>query len=104
MSQFPPNFADRLLAQVYDEKARNTPQDIFAKVPVSTTTYAEGFRTVNYRHIANAVNHVATIIDRRWGKSSNFECMAYIGPADISYVVVLLACIKTGYKVGLFPF
>lgn len=100
-SKSQPHFADRSVAQVFDDKAKSDPQSIFVKVPVSTKTYADGFCTVNYRRIVDAANHIAHTIERRWGKSSDFECLGYIGPSDVSYVAVWLACIKTGYKVSV---
>jgi acyl-coenzyme A synthetase/AMP-(fatty) acid ligase len=46
----------------------------------------------------NAVDHVAWLLKERIGPSTTFETLAYMGPGDLRYHIVLLAAVKTGYK------
>ena len=45
----------RLLPQVFDEKSKTDPHGIFAKVPMSSKTYKEGFRGITFFEMANAI-------------------------------------------------
>src|ERR1700712_1775099 len=89
----------RLLPQVFDEKSKTDPHGIFAKVPMSSKTYKEGFRGITFFEMANAINYVARLLEERFGKGKGFETITYIGPNDPAYNIVLMAGIKTGYKV-----
>jgi len=56
-------------------------------------------RAATYSQMLNAVNKVAWILDQSVGKSAAFDTLAYLGPSDLRYHIVLLAAIKTRYKV-----
>jgi hypothetical protein len=89
----------RLLPQIFDEKSKIDPKGIFAKIPMSSKTYKEGFRDISYLQMSNAVNYVAQLFEERFGRGKDFETITYIGPNDPAYNIVLMAGIKTGYKV-----
>ncbi|KAJ5155836.1 NRPS-like enzyme [Penicillium capsulatum] len=91
----------RLLPAILDEAARTSPEEEWARFPASEITYEAGFRVVTNRDAANAVNRVAWMLEEKLGRSSNFETIAYIGPTDIRYYIVVLAAIKVGYKAFL---
>ena len=90
----------QLLNHMVDNLARLTPSDTWVEMPISTTTYEQGFRKITYRMLANAVNGVAWWIHRTLGPSHEFETLAYFGPWDIRYVLLLLGAVKAGYKVS----
>ncbi|KAL3459645.1 putative NRPS-like enzyme [Aspergillus heterothallicus] len=88
----------RLLPSLLDCRAAYTPDLVWAKFPVSPTSYEEGFRTATYAQMRNAVDRVAWLLTERLGPSTTFETLAYMGPGDLRYHIVLLAAVKAGYK------
>ncbi|KAF2491843.1 putative NRPS-like enzyme [Lophium mytilinum] len=89
---------NRLIPNVIDLRAQRNPQDIFAKVPTSTTSYGSGFRSVTIVELSNAINRVAWLLQEHLGKGQDHEALAYIGPTDLRYSIVVIAAIKVGYK------
>lgn len=87
------------MPSVVDEIARQTPSLTYASIPL-TTSINDGFKDVSFSDVASATNYVAAWIDRTLGPSSNFDTIAYMGLGDLRYVVVFLAAVKCGYKVG----
>jgi acyl-CoA synthetase (AMP-forming)/AMP-acid ligase II len=66
---------------------------------VSATSYTEGFQAATYSQMRTAVNCVAHLLNDKLGESQSFETLAYIGPNDLRYHIVLMAAMKMGYKV-----
>ena len=50
--------------------------------------------------LANAINGVAWWMQQSLGPAINFETLAYFGPWDIRYILLLLGAVKAGYKVS----
>jgi acyl-coenzyme A synthetase/AMP-(fatty) acid ligase len=46
----------------------------------------------------NAVDRVAWLLKEQIGQSTTFKTLAYMGPGDLRYHIVLLAAVKAGYK------
>ncbi|MCJ1251009.1 hypothetical protein MMC30_008240 [Trapelia coarctata] len=88
----------QLLPHIVDGMARARPQAPYAELPVSPTSYDEGFVKVNYAAFANLVNGLAWWLKDTLGVGENFETLAYIGPNDVRYNGLMLAAVKTGYK------
>lgn len=86
------------LPSIVARNAREEPHGLFARVPKGTS-YADGFQDVTKLQFATAIDHTANLIEGQYGKGANFETLAYIGPNDLRYLIVLVAGIKTGYKV-----
>ncbi|KAL2821419.1 hypothetical protein BDW59DRAFT_109738 [Aspergillus cavernicola] len=91
----------RLLPSILDHRAASQPDRVWAKFPTSPTSYAQGFRSATYRQIYNAVNSIAWKLAKTIGTSTAFDTLAYLGPGDLRYHIVLLAAIKTRYKAFL---
>lgn len=91
----------QLLNHMVDDLARLTPSAVWVEMPISTTSYEHGFRKITYRMLANAVNGVAWWMRRTLGPGHDFETLAYFGPWDIRYVLLLLGAVKAGYKVSI---
>lgn len=53
---------------------------------------------------ANAINHCARDIVDRYGQApkGKFPTIAYIGPQDARYLILVIATVKAGYQV-LYP-
>ena len=91
----------QLLIHMVDGLAGARPFSIWAEIPRSPTSYEGGYRKVTYRALSNAINGIAWWLHRSRGQGKNFETLAYFGPWDIRYVVLLLGAVKAGYKVGV---
>lgn len=89
----------QLLPSLIDRLSEADPQRLYAEVPASPTTYAEGWREVTYRDLANAINGVAWLLDDKLGRGKNHNTIAYIGPNDLAYIVMILGASKAGYQV-----
>jgi acyl-CoA synthetase (AMP-forming)/AMP-acid ligase II len=94
-----PRNTNKLLAHILDEVAHNDPDKLFGEIPCKPDTFAEGYRKVSYRQVANAVNAMAHWIEASLGRSTTFETLVYFGPHDMRYIILILAAVKTGYRV-----
>ena len=92
--------AEMLLPNAVDQIARINPTRVYAEIPVSTSSFDAGFRTVTYKDLANAVNGVAWWIHNILGPSETCEPLCYMGPNDLTRNLVLLGCCKAGYSVS----
>ena len=89
-----------ILNNIVDYRAKQSPRALYAEFPVSPTSYQEGYRKITYETLANAVNGAAWWLDKTLGPSKNFDTLAYIGPNDLRYNVLILGAVKAGYKVS----
>ncbi|UKZ86441.1 putative NRPS-like protein biosynthetic cluster [Trichoderma asperellum] len=92
-----PQYGKRLLVNIVDEYAAYEPERIFVYQPYSSNL-EDGYRPITFRETSRAVNHLAVELlqqtqDAAYEKDS-FPTVAYIGPSDIRYAIVMLACIK----------
>jgi acyl-CoA synthetase (AMP-forming)/AMP-acid ligase II len=87
------------LLHVLDSRAQSGPDRVWAKFPVSPNSYDQGFRAATYGQIRNAVDRMAWKLAETIGMSTRFDTLAYLGPGDLRYHIVLLAAAKAGYKV-----
>jgi thioester reductase-like protein/acyl-CoA synthetase (AMP-forming)/AMP-acid ligase II len=92
---------NQLLPTVIDDRARSDPHGAFTKVPI-LNNYDNGYQVVTNVNLTTAVDYVAGLIDSEFGQSIDHECIAYLGLSDLRYIIVLLAGIKTGFKL-FFP-
>lgn len=96
------NYGRRLVPVIIDEAAKNTPERIYASIPKSADL-SEGFKDINYRTFANAINRASFWLDLHLAKGGISEKFAYTGPKDLRYTVLTVAAIKTGREVcGIF--
>ncbi|MCJ1313636.1 hypothetical protein MMC25_007315 [Agyrium rufum] len=96
-SELPKDCGQRLLPTYIDELARSDPDRLYVSVPRSTDI-KDGFRDVSFQTFANAINRCAWWIEKTLGRSDNFETLAYLGPQDLRYCILVVAAIKTGHK------
>ncbi|KAF1948194.1 acetyl-CoA synthetase-like protein [Byssothecium circinans] len=99
-----PSTRNTLLVHQVDKIAKHHPETLYAVLPRSPDTVTDGFREVTYRHLGNAVNGIASWIERTLGKSEDgtFPTLTYFGPNDLRHAFLLLGAVKAGYKM-LFP-
>ncbi|KAI1820520.1 acetyl-CoA synthetase-like protein [Xylaria intraflava] len=88
---------NRLIPNVVDEAARDHPDHVVYTVP-HLTDHGDSFEDITALRFANAVNRACRWIEGVLGRGKNFEAIGYIGPHNLTYPILVLACIKTGYK------
>ena len=101
-SPMPIHRRKQTLVNIVDGLAKVKPHKVYAYLPISPTGYEKGFRKLTYRKFANAVNGLAWWLTTQFGKSQSFEALTYVGPNDFLHNALILACVKTGYKVSNF--
>ncbi|OKO90824.1 hypothetical protein PENSUB_13125, partial [Penicillium subrubescens] len=84
-----------------DRRAEAHPDRVWVRHPVGTS-YTKGFQAATYGQMRTAVNRVARLLKDKLGESQSFETLAYVGPNDLRYHIVLVAVIKLGYKEQMF--
>ncbi|KAI0177636.1 nonribosomal peptide synthetase [Pestalotiopsis sp. NC0098] len=89
----------RLIPHIIDDFAQNEPNREAFQIPRSANVQ-DGWKVVTFKEFANAVNHAAHRITEICGKpeKGTFPTIAYIGPNDARYVVMMVGAIKAGYK------
>ncbi|KAI1637851.1 hypothetical protein F4809DRAFT_299478 [Biscogniauxia mediterranea] len=89
----------RLLINVIDEKARKEPQLEVFSYPRSSNP-RDGWIPVTYKEYANSINYIARKIIQECGPApaNTFPTIAYIGPSDGRYYIMVAAAVKAGYK------
>ena len=92
------------MPHIIDGLAKDDPTREAFSIPRSENP-KDGWKVVTFKEYANAINRVAHRIIERCGTPSpgSFPTIAYIGPNDARYVVLMVGAIKAGYKVFIFP-
>lgn len=94
------NAGKRLMAHVIDDTTVSDPTRKVCKIPKGSSV-SDGFVDFTFKELAHVVNYTAWWIEKVLGRSSTHETLTYIGANDIRYLVVVMACNKTGYKVSI---
>ena len=92
-----PTFGKRLIPHLIDKIAQQTPRRCYCCLARSTGVQ-DGFREITYGTLANAINFLAWWIGDNIGRTRIFETVAYMGPPDLRYVILVIASQKAGYK------
>ncbi|KAI1328406.1 hypothetical protein F5Y16DRAFT_419838 [Xylariaceae sp. FL0255] len=90
----------RLLPSIVDELALSDPSRILYSI-AKTRHPGDGFLDITAARFARAVNRCAWFIEESLGRGVHFPTILYMGWQDLNYAIVLLASIKTGYKLLL---
>lgn len=85
---------------VLDELGKTDPHRVYAAIP-KTSNVADGFRDVSVADLVRCVDFMAKWLEDKFGRSNSFETITYIGLSDVRSPAILLAAIKTGYKLLL---
>ena len=89
-------YGRRLIASRIDELAHQNPNAVW--ISISSARPAEGFRDVTWGEGANAINRAAWWLESKLGNGSGQGPIAYMGPQDIRYILLLVAAIKTKHR------
>ncbi|KAF7553528.1 hypothetical protein G7Z17_g3538 [Cylindrodendrum hubeiense] len=94
-----PDYGRRLMLHVLDAVAASDPSRPFIYVP-NTSNPSGGWKPITYSEISQAVDSVAWQITNTYGPGfqGSFPTIAYIGPTDVRYVIMVLGCMKAGYQ------
>lgn len=90
----------RSLSETLEHLARCEPERVYALIPRGREI-SHGFRDVTVRELIHAIDACAWWISDSFGRSDDFETLAYVGVADLRYVLFFYAAIKCGYKVRI---
>lgn len=94
-----PPIGKRLMAHVIDGLAETDPERKVCAMPKSPGT-PDDYVDLPVRKLAQAINYMSWWIEKQFGKGGSFnETIAYIGANDVRYLIMVVACNKTGYKV-----
>ena len=100
VSSIPDDCGHRLVPTVVDDIAAALPQKPFISL-ANTANPKDGFKDITYDAFARAVDRSAWWIEQNLGRSSTFETLfTYLEPQDLRHGILVLAAIKTGYKVS----
>lgn len=100
-SPTPRKWKNQLIPHIIDGLAQTAPTELYAEYPISTLTYSQGYRKINYKDFANAINGAAAWMIENLGEPKTpHEVLAYIGPNDLRYAVLILGAVKAGYVVS----
>ena len=97
----PKDCGKRIIPKLIDDIASSDPQRPFISVPKSIHL-EDGFEDIDYGRFARAVNSCSWWMEEHLGIQGKSETIAYLGPLDVRYLLVLLAASKTG-RVVKFP-
>jgi acyl-CoA synthetase (AMP-forming)/AMP-acid ligase II len=88
---------NRLLPSLVDEIGLTDPDRVLYSI-TKTQDPADGFQDITAAEVARGVNRCAWHIEEHLGRGESFPTLAFIGPQNPIYAILVLACIKTGYK------
>jgi hypothetical protein len=102
--QQPTPYGQRLVINVIDQTAAADPGREWLSIPRSSEP-EDGWRVVTFGEFANAINRIAQRMLEVCGvpAPNSFPTIAYIGPSDVRYAIIIAAAVKAGYKACLVP-
>jgi acyl-CoA synthetase (AMP-forming)/AMP-acid ligase II len=93
-----PAFEPQGVIQLIDNIASKDPTRPFTYI-ASSNEVRDGWKAVSFLQLDNAINYLAYAISKMVkGSTEQFPTVAYIGPNDIRYPMILLACVRAGCK------
>lgn len=93
----PPRCGQRLPHILVDEIAADAPGRVLWSI-AKTDRMEDGFRDINYKEAANAINRCAHWLQKSLGPEGP-RVFCYLGPLDIRYLILVLAAPKAGHIV-----
>lgn len=92
------NAEGKLLLHAIEEKAKWCSQHTYMRYPTSNWE-TEGYQIITWGQYARSIDKLAYWLDEQLGKTDQNDTVAYFGPNDPRYGVIVPAAIKTGRKV-----
>ncbi|KAM3075334.1 hypothetical protein ACMFMG_007227 [Clarireedia jacksonii] len=95
--EFPPDCGKRPAACYIHQVAADDPERVCISIPL-TLEPRDGFKDITFKQLDKAIDVASTWIETQFGIGQNFECLPYIGPQDLRYVLLMIASVNTGHK------
>jgi acyl-CoA synthetase (AMP-forming)/AMP-acid ligase II len=95
-----PHIENHVLIKLIENIATEDPERPFLYIP-STEKAQDGWKPFTFLQLNNAINYLAHSLSNTITRSPDdeeFPTIAYIGPNDLRYSIILFACIKAGFK------
>ncbi|KAH7193917.1 uncharacterized protein B0J16DRAFT_87053 [Fusarium flagelliforme] len=89
-------YENHVLVKLIEKIASEDPQRPFLSIP-SSDNAQEGWKPVTFQQFNTAIDYLAHSLSKI-SKTEEFPTIAYIGPSDLRYCIILFACIKAGFK------
>ncbi len=98
-------YGQRLLPHIIDDVASKDPQREILLTARSSDP-KDGWTPMTFGDYSNAINQCARGIVDRYGRASEgvFPTIAYIGPQDARYLIIVIAAVKAGYQVSIYTY
>ncbi|KAI0203260.1 putative NRPS-like enzyme [Astrocystis sublimbata] len=93
-----PSWRSSTLPQIVDELARDNPDYVYGSWPAPGGT---GSSEITYSQLAIIVDELASWLTGELGVERQGEVLTYVGPSDVRFTALVLASIKTGFKLFL---
>lgn len=91
---------ERTIPGTIDAIASSTPDKIWARYPATPDDFETGvLQDVTFASLANAINHLAWLLDASFPQREPLDTLAYNGPSDIRYYIIACAACKCSMKV-----
>ncbi|KAM0145757.1 hypothetical protein ACHAPG_011474 [Botrytis cinerea] len=90
-----PQYGRRLPPALLDEIAAEDPERVLYSI-ARTENMRDGFRDINYKTVANAVNRCAHWLRQTLGTEKS-RVFCYLGPLDPRYMILVMAAPKAGH-------
>ncbi|KAL4794339.1 hypothetical protein BDV19DRAFT_390398 [Aspergillus venezuelensis] len=92
------NLGKRLMATVIDDLAVSGPERKICSMPERPDS-ADAYGDLSAKTLSHAINSLPWWIVENFGTGDDYEeTLAYMGPNDVRYLVMVVACNKTKYK------
>ncbi|KAJ8067330.1 hypothetical protein OCU04_004683 [Sclerotinia nivalis] len=96
-SEVPPDCGKRLAAHYIHQVAIDDPHRVCISIPL-TSEPRDGFEDITFCQLDKAIDVASVWVEKQIGIGKDYESIAYIGPHDLRYIVLMIAAIKTGHK------
>ncbi|KIN09068.1 hypothetical protein OIDMADRAFT_23789 [Oidiodendron maius Zn] len=87
----------RLLLHYIHQTAAQDPGRVCVSLPILNNP-EDGFRDITLLQFEQAIDYAARWMERHVGRGRSYQTLAYIGPQDSWYLILILAALKTGWK------
>ncbi|KAI0164070.1 hypothetical protein GGR57DRAFT_489736 [Xylariaceae sp. FL1272] len=94
---------ERTLPQIVDDVARDNPDYVYGYWLTSKDSGSSSVNvnTFTYAQLSNIVSRLAWWLVEQLGNDRKGEVLTYIGPNDVRFTALVLATIKTGFRLFL---
>ncbi|KAF7861579.1 hypothetical protein EAF04_008141 [Stromatinia cepivora] len=96
-SEVSPDCGKRLVAHYIHQFAIDDPNRICISIPL-TSEPRDGFEDITFCQLDKAIDVASIWVEKQIGIGKDYESIAYVGPHDLRYIVLMIAAIKTGHK------